>query len=177
MSFQPDDRPSDSQVMSQVQAEMQLAYLQEFITVTTQTSLQSLTCYTESNKSSDSFRVMACCAAQTVRDKCFEKCVTKPSSSLDHSCLSRCADRYGEVCPIISRVDVLQKVATAGCMRSVLSDDMPCAALASYSVFLFCPGNASGNEDNTRGRSVTMKPTVYACLQVHVALSLSKQMG
>ena len=37
---------------------------------------------------------------QTVRDKCFEKCVTKPSSSLGSSeqqCLARCCDRYAEV--------------------------------------------------------------------------------
>ena len=39
-------------------------------------------------------------ALQTVRDKCFEKCVTKPSSSLGSSeqqCLARCCDRYAEV--------------------------------------------------------------------------------
>ncbi len=43
-------------------------------------------------------RVM--CYLQTVRDKCFEKCVTKPSSSLGSSeqqCLARCCDRYAEV--------------------------------------------------------------------------------
>ena len=37
---------------------------------------------------------------QTVRDKCFEVCVTKPSSSLGSSeqqCLARCLDRYSEV--------------------------------------------------------------------------------
>ena len=36
----------------------------------------------------------------TVRDKCFDKCVTKPSSSLSSSeqqCLARCCDRYAEV--------------------------------------------------------------------------------
>jgi import inner membrane translocase subunit TIM13 len=38
---------------------------------------------------------------QTVRDKCFDKCVTRPSSSLSSSeqqCLARCCDRYAEVC-------------------------------------------------------------------------------
>lgn len=43
---------------------------------------------------------------QTVRDKCFEKCVTKPSSSLSSSeqqCLSRCADRYGEATQAVLR--------------------------------------------------------------------------
>lgn len=37
---------------------------------------------------------------QTVRDKCFDKCITKPSSSLsssDQQCLARCCDRYAEV--------------------------------------------------------------------------------
>ena len=37
---------------------------------------------------------------QTVRDKCFDKCVTKPSTSLGSSeqqCIARCADRYSEV--------------------------------------------------------------------------------
>uniref|UniRef100_A0A061RWW5 Mitochondrial import inner membrane translocase subunit n=1 Tax=Tetraselmis sp. GSL018 TaxID=582737 RepID=A0A061RWW5_9CHLO len=38
-----------------------------------------------------------------VRDKCFEKCVTKPGSSLSSSeqtCLQRCCDRYQEVTAI-----------------------------------------------------------------------------
>ena len=37
---------------------------------------------------------------QTVRDRCFTVCVTKPSSSLSSSeqqCLARCCDRYAEV--------------------------------------------------------------------------------
>ena len=37
---------------------------------------------------------------QTVRDKCFQACVTKPTSSLgsgEQQCLSRCMDRYTEV--------------------------------------------------------------------------------
>lgn len=36
---------------------------------------------------------------QTVRDKCFKACITKPSSSLSSSeqqCLARCCDRYAE---------------------------------------------------------------------------------
>jgi hypothetical protein len=39
---------------------------------------------------------------QTVRDKCFTKCVTVPGRSLsagEQTCLQRCVDRYGEVCP------------------------------------------------------------------------------
>ena len=44
--------------------------------------------------------VMRCVPLQTVRDKCFDKCITKPSSSLgsgEQQCLARCSDRYTEV--------------------------------------------------------------------------------
>ncbi|KAL8201003.1 hypothetical protein R6Q57_012342 [Mikania cordata] len=43
---------------------------------------------------------------ETVRGKCFEKCITKPGSSLsggESSCVSRCVDRYIEATGIISR--------------------------------------------------------------------------
>lgn len=43
---------------------------------------------------------------QTVRDKCFEKCVTKPSSSLGSSeqqCIARCADRYSEATQLVGK--------------------------------------------------------------------------
>jgi len=41
-----------------------------------------------------------------VRDKCYEKCVTKPSSSLSSSeqqCLARCCDRYVEATQVVLR--------------------------------------------------------------------------
>jgi len=41
---------------------------------------------------------------QTVRDKCFAKCVTKPSTSLssgEQTCLSRCCDRYSEATQVV----------------------------------------------------------------------------
>ena len=44
--------------------------------------------------------VSQCLLSQTARDKCFQVCVTRPSSSLGSSeqqCLSRCLDRYTEV--------------------------------------------------------------------------------
>ena len=44
--------------------------------------------------------------AQTVRDKCFKACVTKPSTSLSSSeqqCLARCADRYAEATGIVTK--------------------------------------------------------------------------
>lgn len=68
------DKPSESQIMGQLQGELQLAAIQEFMT--------------------------------TVRDKCFQACVTKPSSSLSSSeqtCLSRCSDRYGEATQIVTK--------------------------------------------------------------------------
>ncbi|KAK3154921.1 hypothetical protein QOZ80_2AG0141050 [Eleusine coracana subsp. coracana] len=43
---------------------------------------------------------------ETVGNKCFEKCVTKPGSSLsgsESSCISRCVDRYMEATGIVSR--------------------------------------------------------------------------
>ncbi|CAH8355835.1 unnamed protein product [Eruca vesicaria subsp. sativa] len=43
---------------------------------------------------------------ETLRVKCFEKCITKPGSSLssgESSCISRCVDRYMEAQGIISR--------------------------------------------------------------------------
>jgi len=43
---------------------------------------------------------------QTLRTKCFDKCVTKPGSSLggsESSCISRCVERYMEATAIISR--------------------------------------------------------------------------
>lgn len=43
---------------------------------------------------------------ETVGNKCFAKCVTKPGSSLsgsESSCISRCVDRYIEATGIVSR--------------------------------------------------------------------------
>lgn len=43
---------------------------------------------------------------QTVRGKCFEKCITKPGSSLsgsEQSCISRCVERYIEATGIVSK--------------------------------------------------------------------------
>ena len=42
----------------------------------------------------------------TVRDKCFNKCVTRPSTSLSSSeqaCLARCCDRYVEATGVVSK--------------------------------------------------------------------------
>ena len=43
---------------------------------------------------------VTCWLLQTVHEKCFDKCVTRPGTSLSGSeqgCMSRCFDRYAEV--------------------------------------------------------------------------------
>ncbi|VFQ98321.1 unnamed protein product [Cuscuta campestris] len=49
---------------------------------------------------------------ETVRDKCFEKCITKPGSSLsgsESSCVSRCVERYSEATSIIGQTLLNQR--------------------------------------------------------------------
>ena len=53
---------------------------------------------------------LLCIAAQSVRDNCFRKCVTKPGSTLtsgEVNCLAKCCDRYVDAMQLI--VDNLQK--------------------------------------------------------------------
>ena len=72
--------------------ELQLAAIQEFMTV--KAAISALLCLQQSDLC---FHALHIGAMQTVRDKCFHACVTKPSSSLSSSeqtCLSRCSDRY-----------------------------------------------------------------------------------
>ena len=43
---------------------------------------------------------------QTVRDKCFKACITKPGTSLSSSeqqCLAKCCDRYQEATEIVTK--------------------------------------------------------------------------
>ena len=81
----------------QVQRQVQVAQFQEFVSV-------NFSCLLGSGPwpsgASDPNIIDHALHVQTVRDKCFEKCVTKPSSSLGSSeqqCLARCCDRYAEV--------------------------------------------------------------------------------
>ncbi|PPS08638.1 hypothetical protein GOBAR_AA12034 [Gossypium barbadense] len=60
--------------------------------------------------SSFSFVTKACLCrsllTKTVRGKCFEKCISKPGTSLsgsESSCISRCVDRYIEATGIVGR--------------------------------------------------------------------------
>ena len=53
---------------------------------------------------------------QTVREKCFAKCITKPGSSLssgESTCIQRCTDRYVDATRMISNV-VLQAYSGGG---------------------------------------------------------------
>ncbi|XP_045198096.2 mitochondrial import inner membrane translocase subunit Tim13-like [Mercenaria mercenaria] len=43
---------------------------------------------------------------QKITDKCFQKCITKPGSSLDNSqqkCLAYCMDRYGDTEKLVTQ--------------------------------------------------------------------------
>lgn len=60
---------------------------------------------------------------QTVTDKCFLKCVTKPSGSLtgsEQSCLAKCVDRYVDTMNIISRT-LIEKQEVRSPPRKILS--------------------------------------------------------
>ncbi|KAK9830672.1 hypothetical protein WJX74_001892 [Apatococcus lobatus] len=86
------DKPSPSQILGEVQRQVQVAQFQEFVS--------------------------------TVRDKCFEKCVTKPSSSLGSSeqqCLARCCDRYAEATQIVmrSQADIITAGLSATASRMI----------------------------------------------------------
>jgi len=50
-------------------------------------------------------RLLTRCA-QSVRDKCFAKCVQTPGRSLsstEQTCLQRCVDRYAEVTELVTQ--------------------------------------------------------------------------
>ena len=81
----------------QVQRQVQVAQFQEFVSVNFPCFLGSVAW---PRGASEPDVIDHAVHVQTVRDKCFEKCVTKPSSSLGSSeqqCLARCCDRYAEV--------------------------------------------------------------------------------
>mmetsp|Transcript_262 Transcript_262/g.621 ORF Transcript_262/g.621 Transcript_262/m.621 type:complete len:83 (+) Transcript_262:75-323(+) len=55
---------------------------------------------------------------ESIRSKCYEKCVTRPSSSLSSSeqkCLANCCDRYVEATAVVSQA-VMSHVAKQGGM-------------------------------------------------------------
>ena len=110
-------------VMQQVQAELANAYAQEFFTVRSRLPrAQILRAFrlrarhlapSRSSIPSPTLNggpAFAPTLSQTVREKCFAKCVTKPgtsASSGETTCISRCTDRYVDATRAISNV-VLQ---------------------------------------------------------------------
>ncbi len=47
----------------------------------------------------------------TIRDKCFEKCIQKPGTSLssgESSCIAKCSDRYMDATKVIAQTVVQQ---------------------------------------------------------------------
>lgn len=105
---------TEHQIMNQMQTELQVAAMQEFFQARDGNGRgggwkgkqkQSPGAATEPHHLSLLLSTLLP-HTQTVRDKCFEKCVTKPSSSLSSSeqqCLSRCSDRYGEATQAVLR--------------------------------------------------------------------------
>ena len=103
---------TEHQIMNQMQAELQVAAMQEFFQARRREMRDESSATAPSSHPSHpiplifSLSIFSSSFIQTVRDKCFEKCVTKPSSSLSSSeqqCLSRCSDRYGEATQAVLR--------------------------------------------------------------------------
>ena len=121
-------------VMQQVQAELANAYAQEFFTERLPPRLpraQILRAFrlrarhlapSRSSIPSPTLNggpASALTLSQTVREKCFAKCVTKPGTSLssgETTCISRCTDRYVDATRAISNV-VLQAYSQGGGMQ------------------------------------------------------------
>lgn len=101
---------TEHQIMSQMQTELQVAAMQEFFQVRCASGGEREMGQVSGRAPPVSIHphlfFFFFFFLQTVRDKCFEKCVTKPSSSLSGSeqqCLSRCSDRYGEATQAVLR--------------------------------------------------------------------------
>ena len=108
------DSQNSEVVKQQVQAELANAYAQEFFTV--RPPIWSSTYFlplsfrrpTPHLEAEADYRSRP--PPQTVREKCFAKCITKPGPSLssgEATCVSRCTDRYVDATRMISGV-VLQ---------------------------------------------------------------------
>ena len=93
---------------------------------------------------------------QTVRDKCFEKCITAPGRSLtanEQTCLQRCVDRYGEVCcwcemqmPLFSCVQCAQPTTLLLHGTSAFNDLCP----ACHAAWLHAGDRASNTDHCSR---------------------------
>jgi import inner membrane translocase subunit TIM13 len=107
------DSQNSELVKQQVQAELANAYAQEFFTVRPRSGPRPISCRSQSAaplhlEAEADYRSRP--PPQTVREKCFAKCITKPGPSLssgEATCVSRCTDRYVDATRMISGV-VLQ---------------------------------------------------------------------
>ncbi|MBA0806280.1 hypothetical protein Gohar_005738 [Gossypium harknessii] len=112
---------STDEFMDQMKAQLAQAYAQEFLEVALKprkaaTILRFLLSGLNPSTPFDLNAILAVAikcqlsenmnAMLTVRGKCFEKCISKPGSSLsgsESSCISRCVDRYIEATGIVGR--------------------------------------------------------------------------
>ncbi|KAG7017060.1 Mitochondrial import inner membrane translocase subunit TIM13, partial [Cucurbita argyrosperma subsp. argyrosperma] len=93
---------SPNEFRDQLKTQLAQAYAEEFLEVQTQVMLL----YLLSSLNLGKFELLTRTFSQTLRVKCFDKCITKPGSSLsgsESSCISRCMERYIEATGIVSR--------------------------------------------------------------------------
>ena len=121
------DGQNPEAVMTQVQAELANAYAQEFFTVRSRDARDRLPLKRESRCAllrrspqipgdADRPAPLPPRPTQTVREKCFAKCIPKPGTSLssgEQTCIARCTDRYVDATRAISNV-VLQAYSQGG---------------------------------------------------------------
>lgn len=83
-------------IMDEVQQQLQVSSAQSLINVRLPPTCQLL-------------HVKLTVQAQSMNEKCYAKCITKPAGSLsssDEGCLSKCMDRYLEAFNIVSKTYV-----------------------------------------------------------------------
>ena len=125
--------------MHQVQSELANAYAQEFFTVRSRKARDRLP-----RNANPAVRLLRRTPqipgdpdrpaplpprpTQTVREKCFAKCIPKPGTSLssgEQTCIARCTDRYVDATRAISNV-VLQAYSQGGAAACSERDGRTC---------------------------------------------------
>ncbi|KAG8382579.1 hypothetical protein BUALT_Bualt05G0092300 [Buddleja alternifolia] len=96
---------SSDDLMDQLKTQLAQAYAEEFLERMGHRDL-FLDYFPKVMKKEERFYHNCNAHLETVRGKCFDKCITKPGSSLsggESSCISRCVERYIEATGIIGR--------------------------------------------------------------------------